>query len=129
MASLRKLLVAAAALVATSQAAHAADFYTPVAQSNDGNRLACVIVNVSASAITVSARMRALNTGADIAYADLCPKNGATLAPGTGCIVWGHHVGAYAGYCQFTSSSSRVRANLLIMTVAGDTLLSVPATK
>jgi hypothetical protein len=129
MSAIRTTLAAAALLVASSPAAHAGDFFTPVLQSVDGSNLSCAIVNVGATPIVVTAAVQSFPAGNDITVQSICPVPPATLAPGTGCFVNASQVGANAGYCHFTASSSRVRGDLIVFGSNGEIVASLPATR
>ena len=128
MRSFRQSLAAAALLAALAPAAHAYDFFTPVSQSQD-QPLYCTIVNVGSTPAVVSASVRSMMDGSDLTVTDVCPKAPATLAPGTACFSYTSQLGAHSGYCHFTSTSSKVRANLIIFGSNGDVLTTTPATR
>ena len=90
-------------------------------------RSVCAIVNVGTTPITVSAVFRDFQTGADITLYNQCPVAPATLAPGAGCITYADF--KQSGYCQFQSSSSRVRANIVLLNQLGFEVVAMPATK
>ena len=129
MRSFRQTLVAATLLAALAPAAHAYDFFTSVSQSQDGEVLYCTIVNVGSTPTVVSASVRNMVDGSDLTVTDICPQAPATLAPGTACISYSSQAGAHSGYCHFTSTSSKVRANLMIFGTNGDVLTTIPATR
>ena len=129
MRSFRQSIVAAALLAALAPAAHAADLFTSVSQAQDGSPLYCTIVNVGSTPAVVSASVRNMVDGSDLTVTDICPKAPATLAPGTACISYSSQAGAHSGYCHFTSTSSKVRANLMIFGSNGDVLTTITATR
>ena len=125
----RQSLAAAALLAALAPAAHAYDFFTPVSQSPDGAPLYCTIVNVGSTPAVVSASARNMADGSDMTGTDICPKAPATLAPGSACFSYTNQVGVHSGYCHFTSTSSKVRANLIVFGTNGDVTSTMPATR
>ena len=116
-------------LAVTGSTAHAGDLFTPVLQSQAGSNLSCAIVNVSTSPIVVTAAVESFPAGNDITIQSICPIPPATLGPGQGCFVNASQAGSNAGYCHFTASSSRVRANLILFGSNGDIVTSLPATR
>ena len=129
MRSFRQSVAAAALLAALAPAAHAYDFFTPVSQSQNGETLYCTIVNVGSTPAVVSASVRSMMDGSDLTVIDTCPQPPATLAPGIACFSYTSQSGAHSGYCHFTSTSSKVRANLIIFGTNGDVLTTTPATR
>ena len=129
MRSFRHALAAAALLAALAPAAHAADLFTSVSQAQDGTPLYCTIVNVGSTPVVVSASVRSMTDGSDLTVTDTCQPAPATLAPGTACIAYSSQSGVHSGYCHFTSTSSKVRANLMIFATNGDVLTTIPATR
>ena len=129
MSPFRRFLAAAALLTAVSPAAHAYEFFTPVSLAQDGTSLYCAIVNVGATPATVSATVQAMLDGSDITAINICPQSPATLAPGTACFSYSSQSGAHLGYCHFTASTTKVRANLIVFGTNGDVLTTIPATR
>ena len=129
MRSFRQSLAAAALLAALAPAAHAYDFFTPVSQSQIGEVFYCTIVNVGSTPAVVSASVRAMTDGSDLTVSATCPQAPATLSPGTACFSFASQSGAQSGYCHFTSTSSKVRANLIIFGTNGDVVTTTPATR
>jgi hypothetical protein len=129
MSAFHKSLTAAALLAALSPAAHAYDFFTPVSATQDGSTMYCSIVNVGTTPAIVSASVRAMADGSDITAIDLCPPSPGTLAPGAACFSYASQVGAHAGYCHFTASTTKVRGNLIVFGTNGDVLTTTPATR
>jgi len=129
MFSLRQSLAAATMIAAIGSVAQAADLYTTVLQSVDGSDLSCAIVNVSSSPILVTAAVESFIDGSDMTVQSVCPIPPATLAPGHGCFSNASQVGAHAGYCHFTASTTRVRGNLIVFGSNGEIVASVPATR
>jgi hypothetical protein len=130
MYSFRRMLGAAALLVAMSPAAHALDLFTPPSQSvgGSGTIMLCYIVNVGTKPIEVSATVRNYHDSSDMSHPSFqCP---ATLAPGEGCNTVGPSGGIHTGYCHFTTTSSKVRAALLVVNAfTGDVTSAFAATK
>ena len=129
MSAFRRFLVAAALATAVTPAAHAYEFFTPVSQAQDGTSLYCAIVNVGAAPATVSATVQSMVDGTDITAINVCPQSPATLAPGAACFSYSSQSGAHQGYCHFTTSTTKVRANLIIFGTNGDVLTTIPATR
>jgi hypothetical protein len=129
MFSLRQSLAAAAMITAIGSVAHATDLYTTVLQSVDGSNLSCAIVNVSSSPIVVTAAVESFIDGSDITAQAVCPVPPSTLAPGHGCFANASQLGAHAGYCHFTASTTRVRGNLIVFGSNGEIVASAPATR
>jgi hypothetical protein len=129
MSAFRRFLAAAALLTAVSPAAHAYEFFTPVSQAQNGTSLYCAIVNVGATPATVSATVQSMVDGTDITAINICPQSPATLAPGTACFSYSSQTGTHSGYCHFTASTTKVRANLIIFGTNGDVLTTTPATR
>jgi hypothetical protein len=121
-------MTAALLVLTVSGAAHALTLFTPVSASSNGQFLACIITNVGTSPAIVSARLLDFSTGNDITQSSSCPAKPATLAPGASCSA---ALTAFAsGYCQFDSSSSKVRGVLLTRNVGGGSVVNtLPATK
>jgi hypothetical protein len=131
MSSFHRMLAAAALLVGVSGAAHALELFTPVSQGVD-SFIGCTIVNVGTRPIEVSARLQRFPDGSDISSGGLpCPVPPATLAPGEGCLVGTLSFGQLVrGYCHFTTTSSKVRADLLVYDNSTLAVTStLPATK
>ena len=129
MRSFRQSLAAAALLAALAPAAQAYDFFTPVSQSQTGEVFYCTIVNVGSTPAAVSASARSMVDGSDLNVSGNCPKAPATLAPGTACFSYSSQSGAQSAYCHFTSTSSKVRADLIIFGTNGGVLDTMPATR
>src|SRR5262245_14181188 len=128
MSSLRSILAATALLVATSPAL-AVELFTPLSQALIGQEIMCAIINTGTSAIQVSADIRHFASGVDMTATSNCPSPPATLAPGATCFAQTNTVGVHPGYCHFKSSSSRVRANLIVFDANSEIRATVPATK
>jgi len=126
MRSIKRMLAAAALLAATSPTAHALDLFTTAAETSNGHVFSCVIVNVGTQPIQVSAKLQSYWDGSDITVATSCQ---GTLAPGTGCNASGSNNAVVDGYCHFTSSSSKVRAALLVYNSSYEVTSTLPATK
>ena len=129
MRSIRQSLAAAALLAALTPAAHAYDFFTPVSQSQSGQTLYCTIVNVGATPAAVSASVRSMLDGSDLTAINICQPPPATLAPGTACFAYASQSSTQSAYCHFTSTSSKVRANLIVFASNGDVLTNIAATR
>jgi hypothetical protein len=129
MSSLHKTLAAAALLVAMSPAAHAYEYFTPVSSSQDGTAITCAIVNVGTTPIVVSAAVQQMTDGSDITNTTICPPSPGTLPPGAACFAYTTQVGSHLGYCHFTTSSSKVRGDLIIFGTNGDVMVTIPATR
>jgi len=129
MSKLRKSLAALALLAVASPAAHAYEFFTPVSQAQDGTPVYCVIVNVGTAPAAVSAAVQQVADGSDITSTNTCSPSPYPLAPGTACIAYTSQVGAHTGYCHFTSSSTKVRGDLVIFDANGDVRVTIPATR
>ena len=128
MNSPRKILAAAALLVATSPAAHALDLYTSLSQAQLGSKITCGIVNTSTKPIEVSAAIQDYSTGSDITGLTTCPVSPATLPAGTGCVAATNTAGN-VGYCHFTTATSKVHAARLVVNSTGDVTSTLEAAK
>jgi hypothetical protein len=128
MNSSRKILAAAALLVAASPAAHALDLYTSFSQAQLGSKITCGIVNTGTKPIEVSAAVQDFNVGSDITVVTTCPVSPATLPAGTGCVAATNTAGNL-GYCHFTTASSKVHAALLVVNSTGDVTSTLEAAK
>jgi hypothetical protein len=126
--SLRSALAATALLVATSPAV-AVELFTPMSQGLNGQRIMCAIVNVGTSPVQVSAAVRHWGSGADISFTNVCPPPPAAVPPGESCYVQTDAVGIHTAYCHFKTSSSRVRANLIVFDSNFEILATLAATK
>jgi len=126
--ALRNGMAAALLVLTMSGNAHALTLFTPVSASNTNQFMACIITNVGTSPAIVDARLLGFPTGNDITQFTSCPTKPATLAPGASCSA---SLTAFAsGYCQFDSSSSKVRGVLLTEFIGGGGVVSaLPATK
>jgi hypothetical protein len=124
MYSIRRILAAGALLVAMSPAAHALDLFTSASHMTNGGEFSCVIVNVGTKPIEVSATVKNYWDGSDITTTTAC---GASLAPGAGCAAISQ--ASANGYCHFTTTSSRVRAALLVYNSNQEVTSTLPATK
>jgi hypothetical protein len=129
MHSFQRILPAAAALALLSTAAHALELFTPMSTSDVGQYINCVTANVGTKPIEVSATIRNANDGSDVTFGSTCPASPATLDPGTACSSITQLNSPTAGYCQFTTSSSKVRAALLVRNGNFFVTSSLPATK
>ena len=125
MRSINRMLAAAALLAATSPAAHALELFTTAAETSNGHSFSCVIVNVGTQPIQVSAKLQSYWDGSDVTAQTNC----GTLAPGTGCNASGSTNGVVDGYCHFTTSSSKVRAAMLVYNSSYEVTSTLPATK
>jgi hypothetical protein len=125
MYSIQRILAAGALLVAMSPAAHALDLFTSASHMTNAGEFSCVIVNVGTKPIEVSAKVQSYWDGSDITTVTAC---GGSLAPGAGCAAISHGSGAN-GYCHFTTTSSRVRAALLVYNSNQEVTSTLPATK
>ena len=67
--------------------------------------------------------------GSDLTVSATCPQAPASLAPGTACFSFASQSTAQSGYCHFTSTSSKVRANLIVFGTNGGVLTTTPATR
>ena len=92
-----------------SGAAHAVELFTPPLGARANEWLICTIINVGTGPTTISVALREFATGADVSDLNHCPE---TLPPGGGCHVFGKQ--GEQGYCHFKSSSSKVRAVVLV---------------
>ena len=126
MHSFRRMIPAAALVVAMSPAAHAGELFTAPVPNTGSNQIVCNIVNAGTKPIEVSASVRRALDGGDISLGSDCPVSPATLAPGAGCEALG--ATGNTGYCHFTSMSSKVRAALVVRN-GTDILSTLPATK
>jgi len=122
----RSMLAAFAWLVAMSPAAHALDLFTTASETTNGSQFSCVIVNVGTRPNEVSATVQSYWDGSDISAGTTCQK---TLAAGAGCHTSGSSSGTQVGYCHFTTTSSKVRAGLLVYNSNYDVTSTLPATK
>ena len=127
MHSIRRILAAAALIVGLSPAAHALDLFTAASHTTDGSMLVCLIVNVGTKPSEVSATLQAYLDGSDITTGESCLPG--PLAAGHGCSAHGSPSGIQSGYCHFTTTSSKVRAALLVYNSNGDVTSALPATK
>jgi hypothetical protein len=112
--SARKLFAAAALLAATTPAAYALDLFTPNSQATDGSVIRCSITNPGTRPVEVTATILD-QSGNDITNSGNCYGNPATLDPGKVCSRNSAIPDFKSGYCHFTTTSSKVRAALLIV--------------
>jgi len=127
MYSLQRILAGTAMLAAMSPAAYALDLFTAPSHTTDGSILACVIVNVGTRPIEVSATLQKYVDGSDMTTGESCLPG--PLPAGAGCMAHGSPSGIQGGYCHFTTTSSKVRAALLVYNSNGDVTSTLPATK
>ena len=124
----RKLFAAAALLAATTPAAYALDLFTPSSQATDGTILRCSITNPGTKPVAVTATILD-QVGNDITNSGNCYGNPAILDPGKVCSMESEIPGFKGGYCHFTTSSSKVRAALLVIGNGGVVMSALAATK
>jgi hypothetical protein len=125
----RKSLTAAALLATMSSAAHAYEFFTPVSQSQVGATMYCAIVNVGSTPAVVSANVLSMVDGSDITALHNCVPSPGTLPPGHACFGYTDQNNVSSGYCHFTSSTTKVRADLIVFGSTGEVLTTIPATR
>jgi len=123
----RRILAAAALLVATSPAAHALDLFTPSSQAPSGSYMRCVLTNVGTKPLFVSATI-VDESGNSINNGNHCYPSPWTLDPGKSCIDDTDFAG-HQGYCHFTTTSSKVRGSLLVFGTGGVVTSSLAASK
>ena len=101
---------------------------TPIVGANNNQIPSCFITNIGTKPATVSVQLVDVNGNGVSTGMDLCPIPPATLGPSMTCEV--EAGGTKAVYCAVTSSTSKIRAAMLIFN--GTTLsleVEVPATK
>ena len=119
--------IASATLLGAALSAHAATLVTPPAVL-DNATVACMLVNAGTAPIQVTNTVHNA-MGTDISGGNNCPTPPATLDPGAACFTVLTTGGQLPVYCRFTSSSSKVRASLVLRGANGTYVSIVPATK
>ena len=107
-------------------AARATTLLSPPAIIGHDRYLYCMVANASTSPIQV--QISVINeTGTDVALGSDCPPPG--LAPGAICYRMAAGLNAASAYCRITTSSSKVRASLIVRATTGEIITVLPATR
>jgi hypothetical protein len=126
MTTIRRFLLAIAAVLALGSASQAARLATPFVSVNSGQFLDCFVSNLNTKPATVTVTLFDPNGGARTPNSDTC--NGSPLAPGASCGV--ELPAGIGGRCVVVANTGKTRAGINVIGPSTFPLVTVvPATK